>query len=260
MSADGDKALAADGRPKSDRLDVALVGRGLVVSRSRARDLIRRGEVAVDGIVAVRPAQLVEAGHRLALVQGSDKWVSRGALKLEAALDKLAINVTGGVGLDIGAATGGFTQILLQAGARKVYAVENGHGQLALALQSDRCVVSLEHTDARALTSVHIPEPIDVIVVDVSFISLLKVLPSVLPFAGPGCRLVALVKPQFEAEPGAVSKKGVMRDEKVRARVISRVEAWLAAQPGWRVIGTLPSPIKGGSGNIEHLIGATYDG
>jgi 23S rRNA (cytidine1920-2'-O)/16S rRNA (cytidine1409-2'-O)-methyltransferase len=242
------------------RLDIELVARGLVVSRARARDLVLRGEVTVDGVCIGKPALMVGRETVIELAPGAGAYVSRGALKLAAALDGFAIDVAGRVGLDIGAAQGGFTEVLLARGARKVYAVDNGRGQLAPVLRADARVISLEETDARQLAVAQIADAIGVIVVDVSFISALKVLPAVLPFAAQDAALVVLVKPQFETEPRHVGKDGVVRDADVRAGAVSAVATWIAAQPGWRVLGSLPSPILGGSGNIECLVGAVHDG
>ena len=202
----------------------------------------------------VGPETLIE------LAPGAGDYVSRGALKLAAGLDRFAIDVAGRVGLDIGAAQGGFTEVLLARGARKVYAVDNGRDQLAGILRDDPRVISLEQTDARALSRDQIVEPIGIIVADVSFISLLKVLPAGLALAASGAGLVALVKPQFETEPRQVGKDGVVRDAGVRAGALAKVEAWIDAQPGWRRLGSMASPIEGGSGNVEFLIGARHDG
>jgi 23S rRNA (cytidine1920-2'-O)/16S rRNA (cytidine1409-2'-O)-methyltransferase len=241
------------------RLDIALVERQLVPTRAKARDLILRGEVMVDGVPARRPAQPVGRVSRIDLADGASGWVSRGALKLLAALEFFGIDASGCTALDVGASTGGFTEVLLARGARKVYAVENGRDQLAVRLRDDPRVVSMERTDARKLTTAEVPEPVDIIVADVSFISLLKVLPFVLPLAAPGAALVALVKPQFEADRGAIGKDGVVRDPEVRTRALAAVETWLADQPGWRMLGSIASPITGGSGNVEFLVGARRD-
>lgn len=247
-------------RPQTrQRLDLALVARGLVATRARARDLILRGEVEVDGRSAARPALMVADGSVLRLTCGPADYVSRGRLKLQAALDQLALEATGLVALDIGASTGGFTEALLAAGAARVYAVENGTGQLHPHLASDPRVVSLESTDARRLDRALVPEPVGAIVADVSFISLIKVLPASLALAAPGCWLVALVKPQFEGEPGTIPQDGVVKDPALRAAAVERVSGWVAAQSGWRVLGTIPSPIHGGDGNVEYLLGARRD-
>ena len=242
------------------RLDVALADRGLVVSRARARDLVRRGEVAIDGVTATKVAMLVGPETRIELAPGAGDYVSRGALKLAAGLDYFGLDVEGLIGLDIGAAQGGFTEVLLARGARRVYAVDNGRDQLVPRLRERSDVVSLEETDARMLTRVLVPEPVGVLVVDVSFISLLKVLPAVLGFAAPGAALLALVKPQFETERRNVGKNGIVRDSAVHAAVQTTIANWIGAQPGWRVLGTMSSPITGGSGNTEFMIGARHGG
>jgi 23S rRNA (cytidine1920-2'-O)/16S rRNA (cytidine1409-2'-O)-methyltransferase len=167
--------------------------------------------------------------------------------------------VTGVVALDIGASTGGFTEVLLARGAARVYAVDVGHGQLHPRLAGDARVVSLERRDARSLDSSLIPEPAGAVVADVSFISLTKALPAPLALTHPGSWLVALIKPQFEAGPAAVGKRGIVRDPAARARAVELVRGWVARQPGWRVLDVIPSPIAGGSGNEEFLLGAVRE-
>ena len=243
---------------EKERLDQALVTRGLVVSRARARDLVLRGEVKVDGVIAAKPALRVGPAHRLALAPGAGDYVSRGAIKLRAALDHFGFDPAGRIGLDIGASTGGFTEVLLARGATRVYAVDNGVGQLHASLKSDARVISLEETDARRLTRAEIPEPVGALVADVSFISLAKALPAALLLAAPGCWLAGLIKPQFEAERTWIPKDGVITDPDVHADAVALVENWLRDLGGWRILGTLPSPIKGGDGNSEFLIGAIH--
>ena len=190
-------------------------------------------------------------------VRGADHpWVSRGGVKLAHALDRFGIDPTGRVCLDVGASTGGFTDVLLSRGAARVYAVDVGHGQLAWKLRQDRRVVSLEGVNARYLTTKEIPEPPELIVCDASFIGLETVLPASLALAAPGARLVALIKPQFEAGRAQVGKGGVVRDPEVHAAVCRRIEAWLGALPGWTVLGIEESPITGPEGNREFLIAA----
>ncbi len=186
--------------------------------------------------------------------------VSRGTQKLIGALAAFEFDPEGRVALDVGASTGGFTQVLLERGAKKVYAADVGHGQLHPSLKADARVVSLEGLDARRLTRETVPEPVDAITADVSFISLIKALGPALELAAPGAFLVALVKPQFEVGLERIGKGGIVRDETARDSALHDVTAWLAAQPGWRVAGSIPSPIKGGSGNVEFLIGALNDG
>jgi 23S rRNA (cytidine1920-2'-O)/16S rRNA (cytidine1409-2'-O)-methyltransferase len=241
------------------RLDVALVERRLARSRAQAQDLIKRGLVAVAGSVVRRAATPVRASDAIALAAVA-KYVSRGALKLLAALDHFAFPVAGVVALDIGASTGGFTQVLIERGARRVYAVDVGHGQLHPDLKEQSCVVSLEGCDARRLERSIVPEPVAAIVADASFISLGKVLPAALALAQPGAWLVALIKPQFEAGRAAVGKGGIVREAAQQQRAVDLVREWLGGQAGWRVLGVIPAPIRGGSGNQEFLLGAVNDG
>ncbi|HEY7670062.1 MAG TPA: TlyA family RNA methyltransferase [Hyphomicrobium sp.] len=242
------------------RLDVVLVERGLVPSRSRARDLIKYGKVLVDRQVCTKAGAEVGAQQMLTLEPASVGGVSRGGAKLAAALDAFGFKPKGRIALDVGASTGGFTEVLLERGAAKVYAVDVGHGQLHTRLKADPRVVSMEECDARSLTRELIPEPVGAIVADVSFISLAKALPAPLELAAPGAWLVALVKPQFEAGRARIGKRGIVRDERARQAAVEEVRAWLAAQENWRVVGIVPSPIRGGSGNEEFLMGARKDG
>jgi 23S rRNA (cytidine1920-2'-O)/16S rRNA (cytidine1409-2'-O)-methyltransferase len=243
------------------RLDQVLVERGLAASRSRARDAISRGLVRVDGAVAAKPGALVECQASLHIdPEAGTRYVSRGALKLAAALDAFGFDPKGRIALDAGASTGGFTQVLLARAALKVYAVDVGHGQLHEQLRVDPRAVSLEKCDVRKLSREIVTEPISAIVADVSFISLAKALPAALGLAVPGAWLVALIKPQFEAGPANVGKGGIVRDEAVQEKVVQDVKAWFEAQPGWVVKGVIPSPIEGGSGNREFLLGASFNG
>jgi 23S rRNA (cytidine1920-2'-O)/16S rRNA (cytidine1409-2'-O)-methyltransferase len=242
------------------RLDVTLVERGLVPSRSRARDLIKHGKVLVDRQVCTKTSTEVDMQQFLELEPGTQATVSRGAAKLAAALDAFGFDPAGRTALDVGASTGGFTETLLARGAAKVYAVDVGHGQLHARLKADARVVSLEGCDARALDAAIIREPVTAIVADVSFISATKALPAALALAAAGAWLVALIKPQFEVGPKHVGKGGIVRDAAARLRAVDEVTAWLAARAGWRLAGTVPSPIRGGSGNEEFLMGALYDG
>ncbi len=191
---------------------------------------------------------------------GAGDHVSRGALKLMAALEHFRFSALGVVALDVGASTGGFTQVLLERGAARVFAVDVGHGQLHARLAEDPRVVSLERCDARSLDRTRIPEPVGAIVADVSFISLTKALPAALALAAEPAWLVALVKPQFEAGRAAVGRGGIVRDAAARARAVALVQDWVAAQAGWQVAGVIPSPIAGGSGNEEFLLGAVRGG
>jgi len=236
------------------RLDLALVARGLVATRAKARDLIARGEVRIDGEIVRKPAANVRDEQTIAVDAQAAAQVSRGAVKLAAALDHFGLDAAGRIALDIGASTGGFTQVLLERGATRVYAVDVGHGQLHASLKDDPRVVAIEECDARTLDRTLVPASIDAIVADVSFISLIKVLPTALALAAPGCWIVALVKPQFEVGREGVGKGGIVRDPEQRERALATVRDWLAALPHWSVIGDIPSPIEGGSGNVEFLL------
>jgi 23S rRNA (cytidine1920-2'-O)/16S rRNA (cytidine1409-2'-O)-methyltransferase len=237
------------------RADQLLVSRGLAESRTRAQALIMAG-TAFSG-----ERKLAKAGEMLAEdapleVRGKDHpWVSRGGVKLDRGLTHFGFGVTGAVALDVGSSTGGFTDVLLSRGAAKVYAVDVGTNQLAWKLRQDPRVVVHEQTNARTLDATIIHEPVDIVVCDASFIGLAKVLQSPLKLAKPRAKLVALVKPQFEAGRAEVGKGGVVRDPEVHARVCAEAAAWVETQ-GWRVVGVEPSPITGPEGNVEFLLGA----
>lgn len=238
------------------RLDILLVERGLARSRSHARDLIRRGCVRIDGTMVRKAGHGLSAETPIEVAQ--EPHVSRGALKLIAALDAFGFPVDGRAALDVGASTGGFTQCLLARGARRIYAVDVGSGQLHERLRADARVTDLERTDVRSLTAEQIPEPIGAIVADVSFISLTLALPPALALAASGAWLIALVKPQFELGPKALSSGGVVRDEAMRRDAVAKVEHFVGSSPGWTVAGVLASPLPGREGNLEFLIGATH--
>ena len=240
------------------RLDQLLVERGLFDSRAKARAAIEAGAVAVDGDTAERPAAMVEPSARIEAA-AAHRWVGRGGLKLEHALSLWPVPVEGRVALDVGASTGGFTEVLLERGARRVYAVDVGRGQLHPRIAADPRVTALEGVDARSLNAALIPEPPEVVVCDASFIGLAKVLPAALARAAPGAHLVALVKPQFEAGREEVGKGGVVRDPEVHRRVCAAAADWVASQ-GWRVVGIAESPITGPEGNVEFLLGAIKHG
>jgi 23S rRNA (cytidine1920-2'-O)/16S rRNA (cytidine1409-2'-O)-methyltransferase len=244
---------------KKTRLDQLLVDSGLAPTRSRAADLVRRGCVSVSGVPAAKPGALVSADASVAVTPESTSYVSRGALKLEAALDSFGFETEGRVALDIGASTGGFTEVLLARGAAKVYAVDVGRDQLHAKLRADPRVVVLEATDARNLDASLVREQVEAIVADVSFISLTFALPAALSLAAPDAWIVALVKPQFEAGRKAVGKSGVVRKEADREKAVTRVWQFLE-EKGWRVLGVIPSPVLGRGGNQEFLIGASHDG
>ena len=236
------------------RADQLLVEQGLAESRTKAQALILAGLVNCGERRVDKPGEQLAAGVALALKGRDHPWVSRGGVKLDSALDHFRIAVAGHVALDIGASTGGFTEVLLSRGARRVYAVDVGHGQLAWKLRQDPRVVVLERHNARHLTRADIPEPVDIITCDASFISLTTVLPAPLALAAERAELVALVKPQFEAGPARVGKGGVVRDREVHREVCERVAAWVAVQPGWSVLGIVESPILGPEGNREFLL------
>lgn len=238
------------------RLDQQLAAKGLTPSRARARDSILRGHVTVNGVKALRPSLDVGEDDELALTDPAARYVSRAALKLIAALDHFGFDPAGRFAVDIGASTGGFTQVLIERGARHVVAVDVGHGQLDAGLAADPHVTSLEGVNARDLTPDMVGAPIEALVSDVSFISQKLALPPALALCAPGAFAVVLAKPQFEVGPAHIGKGGLVRDTAIAAAAVAGLADWLASQPGWRVVGTLPSPIRGGDGNHETLIGA----
>jgi 23S rRNA (cytidine1920-2'-O)/16S rRNA (cytidine1409-2'-O)-methyltransferase len=242
------------------RLDVALVERGLADTRAAAQRLI------MAGLVYSGERRLDKAGHAVATdlpleVRGQPHpYVSRGGLKLERALEHFAIPVARRIALDVGASTGGFTDCLLQRGVAKVYAIDVGTNQLAWKLRTEPRVVSMEKTNIRDVTRVEVPEAVDLIVCDASFIGLRTALPAALALAAPGAHLVALIKPQFEVGKGRVGKGGIVREPELHAEVCATIETWLTAQPGWRVLGIIDSPIEGADGNREFLIAGVLEG
>ena len=237
------------------RIDQLIVERGLAESRTRAQALIMAGLVFVGERKVAKPGEQV-ADDVAIEVRGRDHpWVSRGGIKLAHGLDHFAIDPVGAVAIDVGSSTGGFTDVMLTRGATRVYAVDSGTNQLAWKLRQDERVVVHEQTSARVLTDAHIPEPVDLVVCDASFIGLAKVLEVPLGFAKPGAWLVALIKPQFEAGREEVGKGGVVRDPTVHARVCSEVADWLEGA-SWSVAGVTESPITGPEGNVEFLIAA----
>ena len=240
------------------RLDQVLVARGIVQSRARAADLIARGAVCVDGRVAGKAGVLVAADARVEVDAEANAYVARSGTKLSAALRAFGFDPTGCVAIDIGASTGGFTQVLLEAGAKMVYAVDVGHDQLHQTLRGDPRVVCLEGVDARTLSREHIDVPVQAIVADVSFVSLKQALPVPLGFASAGTWLVALVKPQFEVGRAAIGKRGIVRDEAAQTMAVDGVVDFLEGE-SWRVVGRMCSPLPGKEGNIEWLIGAVRD-
>ncbi len=242
-------------RGRAQRLDQLLVERGLFASREQARRAVMAGAVEVDGRRVDKPGTAVKPASQLSLVGAVEPFVSRAGRKLAAALDFFTadfpeIDPAGRLCLDVGASTGGFTDCLLSRGAAKVYAVDVGYGQLDVRLRNDPRVVVLERINARFLTAVEVPEPCQLVSIDVSFISLTKVVPALLPLMAPAALLVALIKPQFEAGRHQVGKGGIVRDEEVRRRVIDDTAAALAAA-GLELLGTVDSEVPGVGGNRE---------
>jgi 23S rRNA (cytidine1920-2'-O)/16S rRNA (cytidine1409-2'-O)-methyltransferase len=252
--------VSAAKAPAKVRLDVVMVERGLAGSRTKAQALILAGLVYSGERRLDKPGLAIAGDLPLELRGRDHPWVSRGGLKLAHALDHFDIDPAGGIWLDVGASTGGFTDVLLARGAAKVYAVDVGHGQLAWKLRQDARVVVLERTNARHLSRQEIPDPLDGIVCDASFIGLEVVLAAPLALAAPAARLIALIKPQFEVGPADVGKGGIVRDPDLHRQVCACIADWLGRQPGWTVIGVTDSPITGADGNREFLIAAKRDG
>jgi 23S rRNA (cytidine1920-2'-O)/16S rRNA (cytidine1409-2'-O)-methyltransferase len=240
---------------KKERLDKVLVSRGLVATRERAKALVLAGKVMVNGMPVTKAGSQVAPDAEVTLKEPDHPYVSRGALKLEKGLDTFGIDPAGLTALDIGASTGGFTDLLLQRGAAKVYAIDVGYGQLDWKLRSDDRVVVLERENVRYLDPAKVPEPCDLAVMDVSFISLTKVLDKVVELLGPpaGKPIIVLVKPQFEVGKGQVGKGGVVRDEALRLEAVSKIKSW-AAERGFEVGEAVESPITGPAGNVEYLL------
>jgi len=238
-----------------ERLDKLLVDRGLVASRERARALVMAGDVLVAGQPLTKPGTLVDANVEITLRTPDHPYVSRGALKLVKGLEAFAIDPTDRVALDIGASTGGFTDVLLRRGARRVYAIDVGYGQLAWTLRQDPRVVVIERENVRNMDVGLVPEPCDLAAIDVSFISLTLVLPRIAELLRPpaGKPIVALVKPQFEVGREQVGKGGVVRDEAVRRSAVDKVRSW-ASEHGFDAGEDVESPITGPAGNVEYLL------
>ena len=231
------------------------MARGLAETRTRAQALLLAGLVFTGERRLEKPGMQVDPDLPLTVRGAAHPWVSRGGVKLDHALAHFRIDPHGQVALDIGASTGGFTHVLCERGAQRVYAVDVGYGQLDARLRSDPRVTVLERTNARHLSREQVPHPVDLVVCDASFIGLRTILPAPLALAAPGARLVALVKPQFEAGRGRVGKGGIVRDPAVHDEVCEAVRDWLTAE-GWPVTGLVESPIKGRDGNVEFLIAA----
>ena len=236
------------------RADLILVKRGLVPSREKARALIREKAVRLNGELLVKPSQTVASDGKFYIEQASIRWVSRGGLKLEAALNAFDVpDLSGAVCLDVGASTGGFSDVLLSRGASHIYAVDVGHGQLAKKLASDPRIINLEKTHARDLSRQLVPQYIDFIVCDLSFISITKALAPAMELARSGAGLISLIKPQFEAGRAALGKGGVVRQEADRQAAIELVRQFVCTRCGWQEKGLSSSPITGSDGNIEYL-------
>jgi 23S rRNA (cytidine1920-2'-O)/16S rRNA (cytidine1409-2'-O)-methyltransferase len=240
-------------KPKKQRLDVLVVERGLAESRTKAQAMVLAGQVVVDDRRMDKPGTLVAEDAEIRLKGEQMPYVSRGGLKLKGAIDHFRLDVRGRICADIGASTGGFTDCLLQEGAKRVHAIDVGYGQLHEKLRRDERVVSRERVNARYLTDEDLPEKVEAVVIDVSFISLKLVLPSVLERLLPGGTLIALVKPQFEVGPDRVEKGGVVKDEAVRRQAIDGMVEFVTER-GLEVLGTIDSPIEGPAGNREALL------
>ena len=247
--------MASPPRAHKERLDCVLAAQGLVPSREAAARTVLAGGVSVDGIMVDKPAKLVSLDARIEIVRPAS-YVSRSGDKLAAALDTFHIDPRGTIGLDVGCSTGGFTDCLLQRGARRIYAIDVGYGQFAWRLRQDSRVVLLERTNIRYVDRAAVPEPIDLAVIDVSFISLTLVLPAVVHLLNSAAVIVALVKPQFEVGKGQVGRGGIVRDDAQREAVTEKV-IHCAAQLGFQLTGVLDSPVIGRKGNREILVGLT---
>lgn len=242
--------------PENERLDQLLVSLGHFASRSRARDAVSRGTVSVNGKIVTKPSQTVAANVRIAITDPAQAYVSRAALKLTAALDHFKLDPKGLDCLDVGASTGGFTEVLLHRGANHVVSIDVGHGQIHPRIENDRRVTSLEGLNARFLTNEDIDDrEIGFIVSDVSFISIKLALAPALDLAASGALAVLLVKPQFEAGRDAISKAGLLKEPETAPAVAAELERWLVEDMGWKSLGLIPSPIAGGDGNVEFLLG-----
>ncbi len=236
------------------RLDILLTELGLVESRSKAQALIMAGLVLVGDKSNLKAGDLVKEDANITIKGDDHPWVSRGGIKLDHAIKIFGIDVSDKVALDVGSSTGGFTDVLLHYGASKVYAVDVGSNQLDWKLRKDDRVVVLENTNSRILSHDIIPDKPDIIVCDVSFISVTKALPAALDLAGSNCILVTLIKPQFEVGKGEVGKGGIVKDTALHERVCKEVSDWVESKSGWKVAGLVPSPIKGAKGNQEFLL------
>lgn len=240
------------------RLDQLVHKKGITESREKARALIIEGKVLVNGVKVEKPGSLVDENSEVTLCGETLPYVSRGGLKLEHAIKHFSIEVEDKVAMDIGASTGGFTDCLLKHGAKRVYAIDVGYGQLAWKLRTDPRVIAIERTNIRYMERERIPEPVDISTIDVSFISLKLVIPKVLEFLKPQGEIVALIKPQFEVGKGEVDKGGIVKSEEKRAKAVERIKNFFECL-SLQVIGVVESPIKGQKGNIEYLIYAKLE-
>ena len=240
------------------RLDQLLVDRGLVESKSKAQALVMAGLVFSDTQRLDKAGQKIPEDKPLTVKGAEHPWVSRGGLKLEKGLSHFNVDPAGFTCIDVGASTGGFTDVLLTKGAAKVYAVDVGQGQLAWKLRNDDRVVVMEKTNARYLDEECVPDEIDLVVCDASFIGLRTVLPAAMARVKNGGGLIALIKPQFEVGKGRVGKGGVVRDPELHREVCNTIHEWVSGLEGWNVLGITESPIKGPEGNVEFLIGAVF--
>lgn len=236
-----------------ERLDKILVDRGLVTSRTRAEELIKNGDVLVNGQTLDKPGKKIDSQAKIILLNEELAWVSRGALKLLKAIDTFSIEPKDKVAIDVGASTGGFTQVLLEKGASKVYCVDVGHGQLHEIIRSNPKIVNIEKTHIRELTKEKVTELVDLAVIDVSFISLEKVLPFLVPFLKPSAQIVALIKPQFELERKALNKHGIVRSSSYYPSVLKKIQS-VCNSCNFETIDIIDSPIVGGDGNKEFLL------
>lgn len=242
-----------------ERLDKLLVERGLVTSRTRGEELIKNGDVLVNGVTLDKPGKKIPIDASIILLNEELTWVSRGALKLLKALDNFHVTVADKIFIDLGASTGGFTEVLLHHGASKVYCVDVGHGQLHERIAQSAKIVNLERTHVRELTSHLIPEQVDGVVIDVSFISLEKVIPFIVPFLKDGGDLIALIKPQFELDKKMLNKHGIVKSASVYPNVITKIET-AARLSNFEIVSIIDSPITGGDGNKEFLLHAIKKG